>query len=623
MGLKYRPDIDGLRALAVIAVLVFHFRVGQWFSGGFAGVDVFFVISGFLISGMIFDRMDAGRYSILDFYDRRIRRIFPALFVVYAACVALSLLLQFPSEARTLSQALAASSLFVSNILFARADGYFDLLRAHNPLLHTWSLSIEEQFYLFFPLFVFAAARLGRKWRWPLLAAVALVSFVACTWMLGRAPSDAFYLMQYRAWELLAGALVACAPLPKATPRWLAEGLAAAGLTAILASLFLLDESMPFPGPNALGAVLGTAAVIFAGCLKRTATAQLLGLPPMRFFGLISYSLYLWHWPILIFASQSMMVDRNAKIVLILLSIAAATLSWRFIERPFRSKSWSVPLTLGAGAGAMAVAVIAAFSLGPLHQLHPTPARVTAMLDYDHYNASPHFRTGQCFVDASVESFSSFDCGSCLKIVTGKPNVLVYGDSHAAALWYGLQQRHSGIHFLQATAAGCTPVKSGTAERKCAALQSYILEKYLPAHRVDAIVVSGRWARASSAEIQESIAALRRFAPVVLVGPIAEYSPSLPRALAVAMSNGKDWTAVTASRLMPEPAQADARMALLHYPAGVFYVSAYDITAKNRCPLVDAKREPRQFDYGHLTASGSYCLAGEIGKALTPLLRHP
>lgn len=298
----YRPDIDGLRAIAVLAVVLHHLSA-PLLPGGYVGVDVFFVISGYLITSIISREMAEGRFSFASFYERRARRIFPALFAVLAATLVASYALLLPSDMMSTLRAALGTVFFGSNIVFWREmkEGYFaatDL--ALNPLLHTWSLSVEEQFYVFFPVLLLLCYRFTRQQVVPVLLFSAMVSLVGAALLVSSKSVAVFFLSPFRAWELLAGSLLALHTVPPLRSRMLRELIAAAGLLAIVVACFVYDGGTTFPGLAALAPVLGTAALIHAGASGPSLAARLLQLPPMVWVGLISYSLYLWHWPLIV-----------------------------------------------------------------------------------------------------------------------------------------------------------------------------------------------------------------------------------------------------------------------------------------------------------------------------------
>ncbi len=335
-----RRDIDGLRALAVIPVVLFHFGLGL--SGGFVGVDVFFVISGYLITSIIFREINAGRFSFADFWARRARRIMPALSVVLLATLAVGWFIMPASDYSQLGRAVRYQAMFISNILFMRQDGYFNPASDFKPLLHTWSLSVEEQYYIFFPLLMVLLTRYLRHWR-LMLAGLLLVSFSLNVWMIEREPDAAFFLLPMRAWELLCGAMLAVLPVSKRSfAPAIYQAVSLAGLAMVLFAILTFDRTTQFPGWAALMPVLGATAMLWANGQTPTLVGRLLSTRPMVGVGLISYSLYLWHWPIFVYANAASVDGMQAREALmwVALSVALGWLSWRFVELPFREKRW-------------------------------------------------------------------------------------------------------------------------------------------------------------------------------------------------------------------------------------------------------------------------------------------
>ena len=344
--MRYRPEIDGLRAIAVAAVILFHAGFAL-FGGGFVGVDVFFVISGFLITSIIVEELKTGHFSVLRFYERRARRILPALFTVMAACVPFAYRLLSPDDLKDFAQSLAAICLFASNVLFWGESGYFDTQAELKPLLHTWSLAVEEQFYVVFPLLLLAAWRLGRGVLLALIGAIAVASLFTSVDEVRNFPSAAFYLLPSRAWQLLVGALASLvadrwppATLRQPAVRLANEAVGWGGMAMIVLALFLFDERASFPGLNAALPTLGTALVLL-GASDRTSLGQMLAWRPLVGLGLISYSAYLWHQPLFAFTKHALLADlpTDLAIVLCAVTIVLACLSWRYVEQPFRDRS--------------------------------------------------------------------------------------------------------------------------------------------------------------------------------------------------------------------------------------------------------------------------------------------
>jgi peptidoglycan/LPS O-acetylase OafA/YrhL len=335
-GSGYRPEIDGLRALAVVPVVMFHLGLG--FPGGFVGVDVFFVISGFLITGIIRRGIEHESFSLAEFWERRIRRIFPALFVMVVATLAVGSWLLLPNELEELGMSSVAQAFLLANVYFWRDTNYFAGPAEFKPLLHTWSLAVEEQFYLFFPLVLSFFRQLSRKKLFALFTAVALTSFAGSVYGAFFHAGATFFLLPTRAWELLIGCMLAVFPWQcKSAPRR-DSLIAMLGVLAIVLPIFLYNSNTPFPGLAAAPPVLGTAAIIFAtSCTPSVWLCKALSLGPVVFIGLISYSLYLWHWPVIVYTRMYFGHFEWKQIVFAsVVSIILAILSWRFVETPLR-----------------------------------------------------------------------------------------------------------------------------------------------------------------------------------------------------------------------------------------------------------------------------------------------
>ncbi len=340
--MKYRREIDGLRALAVLPVILYHAGFRN-FSGGFVGVDVFFVISGYLITTILVNDLNTGKFSLAKFYERRARRILPALFVVMAACLPFAWAWLPPQDMKNFSQSLISVSAYVSNVFFWQTSGYFDTASELKPLIHTWSLSVEEQFYLLFPIFLLFTQKIGRRFLLALLLLTGGVSFAIAQYLSIRSPAASFYLLPTRAWELLLGGLVAlyCTKSDiKSRKNLHSQVLSLTGFVLIGFSVFVFTEKTPFPGFHALLPTVG-AALIIVFSSEETIIGKFLGSKPFVGIGLISYSAYLWHQPIFAFARQYLNYGELNSLHMIALSIATlpiAYFTWRFVELPFRNK---------------------------------------------------------------------------------------------------------------------------------------------------------------------------------------------------------------------------------------------------------------------------------------------
>ena len=427
-----RRDIDGLRALAVLPVVLFHFGFNT-FSGGFVGVDVFFVISGFLITSILFREISAQRFSFLDFWGRRARRILPALTVVVVVTLALGWLLLTAKDLSDLGRTIRYQSLFISNILFMREDGYFEPASDLKPLLHTWSLAVEEQYYIFFPLMMVLLMRYVRHWRWMLFA-VLLVSFGLNIVYIERRPEFAFFSLPTRAWELLCGAMLAVLPAAKHAPRlWVRQTVGLAGLAAVLLAVFTFDKTTVFPGWAALVPVLGTTALIWSGARGPTLAGQLLSLRPMVWIGLLSYSLYLWHWPIYVYANAISIdgIQPPEALGWIALAVTLAWLSLRFVELPFREKRVFASRSSVLVGGLASIAVLAVVG-SAIRSADGVPQRLSGKAL--EYAQSREWKAGQTdCMQLSTDKALDKVClvGGDQEVA---PTKMFWGDSHTAAL---------------------------------------------------------------------------------------------------------------------------------------------------------------------------------------------
>ena len=434
--LPYRADIDGLRTLAVLPVIAFHAGLGL--DGGYVGVDVFFVISGYLITSLIVLDLKNGRFSLLGFYERRARRILPALFVMMGVTAGVAAVFLMPSDLSDFGMSAIYAALFAGNIWFYKDTGYFNEAAELKPLLHTWSLGIEEQFYLGFPFLMLALFWLTRmRGCFLVIAAGFAFSLALSIWALEDAPLKAFYWPTHRAWELATGALLSIAASNGWLERFkgrhaLALALGILGLALIGSSVLLYGPETPFPGLAALPVCLGTAMVIASGTLAETPVSKLLGTAPMVFVGKLSYSLYLWHWPVLVFAfyvsSGPLTAEQGA--VCLVVAFGLAYVSWRYVEQPFRDRSRFTRTQIFAGAAA-SIAALAAAGAG-FAALNGLPGRmpieIQTLLKRENLVAGRrecHFVTPRRALDGDV----------CIRgDMTREPTFILAGDSHAEAL---------------------------------------------------------------------------------------------------------------------------------------------------------------------------------------------
>lgn len=500
----YRPEIDGLRAIAVVPVILFHAGIAL-FSGGFVGVDVFFVISGYLITSLIQADCMAGRFSIRDFYERRARRIIPALSLVLLVSLAFAWIVAFPEPLKTFGDTLMAVSGFASNIYFWRHAGYFNPGSTQNPLLHTWSLAVEEQFYIGFPLLLALLWRIRlQAWAIRVVLLFTLLSLALAEWAVYVYPTAAFYLAPTRIWELLIGSLLALwQPNARSRmPLWATNTLSAVGLILILVANFAFNERVPFPSLYTLVPVVGAGLCLeFADA--RTWVGSLLKLPLLTGIGLISYSLYLWHQPVLAFAHPiGTNISAQADLpILLLLILVLSYLTWRFVETPFRDRNrvsartifttTAVCGVLFTGAGA-ALHFGQGFPSGPLRHLTPEVDRaLAAAKSYDPKIEACTGDEGRFIPPAKACVFGN---------PNAKPTIALWGDSHAAALTSSLGKllNDTGASALNFTFLGCPPSiglrnQDKGPDHECPRYNLEVVNFLRANPSIETVVVASRW----------------------------------------------------------------------------------------------------------------------------------
>lgn len=493
----YHPEIDGLRAVAVIAVILFHFHV-PGFSGGYVGVDIFFVISGFLISSWVVESMETRTYSLLDFYERRVRRILPALYVVMLATLVPVWFLLLPKDARDFGQSIVATVLFISNILFYNETGYFNPDSTIKPLIHTWSLAVEEQFYIFFPWLAWLSLKGGRKGLAITTGAIALVSFGVAQHQAINHPAAGFFLLPARVWEILLGTWVYLL----GQNRWIrcgretqfSEYVSLLGLTLIVASIALLDAGTPYPSAYTLSPVLGTALLIWFARGSVWVLRALTHRWCLR-VGVLSYSAYLWHQPLYAFYVHHTLLKPGwvASVGLIGLVFLFAYVTWRWVETPLRRGSRGRRVILiGMGLTAVLLCLVGY----ALHKAAGYPDRFSASA-----GLMAQFKPLRHACEQEIDRAEG-ETSACMLGPAGSslPPLLVIGDSHAGMLHGVLQEiaASSGRSMALFSLGGC-PVLLGVdvalgnyAPGVCRNLAEQALA-YASTHRVEKVLLVGRW----------------------------------------------------------------------------------------------------------------------------------
>ena len=501
--LRYRPDIDGLRALAVLPVILYHARL-LGFTGGYVGVDVFFVISGYLITGVIAQDVTANRFSLVRFYARRCRRILPALIFVILLSITVGLIILIPRDLQRLGQSVVASSAFVANVLFWIKTGYFEPAAESHPLLHLWSLAVEEQFYLLYPLLLPLLLQRNIRLARNVLGFLILASFVWSTYEVSVAPARAFFLPASRIWELLAGGVLYLLRAdPGRAKSTQATALAAFGVTLIAVPVLLYTESTPFPGPTAALPVAGTMLLLRAGETGNVVSSYILSHPVAVGLGRVSYSLYLFHWPLLVFANH--VAIRPLTVIettfVLLLSVALSFVSFHFVEKPFR-KGAGLPRTSDkrtmrwAAAGLVPLAMFGLF----LHFANGLPGRVPEEVQKLAAGEEDIIESRDSCMRRTPEEVEHGDlCSLGAKVKRGTTSFLVWGDSHAQAISPAISAaaEAQGTSGLLASRGSCPPLLGvridGYYDDDCVAFDDAVL-KLVDHGRVQTVFLVASWA---------------------------------------------------------------------------------------------------------------------------------
>jgi peptidoglycan/LPS O-acetylase OafA/YrhL len=622
---NHRRDIDGLRAIAVLAVVLFHLGF-RFTPGGYVGVDVFFVISGYLITRQIDTEIGAGRFTLISFYERRVRRIAPALVVFLAGTALVAWRVLLPADLVDFGRSLVASIASVSNIYFWATRDYFTQ-GSSSALIHTWSLAVEEQFYLLFPLLLLVLRRRTRRMTLLVLAIVAVTSFAVSSATLSRHPQADFYLLPQRAWELMCGALLALIGVRGLRSYPVREAVAACGLMLIAIAVGRFSSITPFPGPMAALPCLGAVLILAAGEAGATITAGLLSLPPLAGVGLISYSVYLWHVPLIVLMpystrityghvlgrllpmlspAQAITVERI--LFLLTLSMLLGWLSWRFVEQPIRYgrlRPSGPKLFRMASVAALLLTVSGVATI----TAHGFPRRFSPSTLAIVTPPAIDYRYQTCLV-ADPEKL---DRAQCLTVNPHKPNWIILGDSHGGQLYHGLHTVYPELNVMQYTLLDCKPMPSTHAGESgpCHDAMATFYADWLAQHPEVGVVLAANWQTYDVSRLGGAIDRLRTQGHhVVLIGPIMHYDMPLPQLLA----NGKD-ADVTAER--HRLAWADALDAQMKAQAAttwhVPYFSYPDaFCALGRCRHWTGPLAPLQFDETHLTNAGSVMAAAAM-----------
>jgi peptidoglycan/LPS O-acetylase OafA/YrhL len=637
LSLKYRADIDGLRAVAVLSVVAFH-ASSRLLSGGFVGVDIFFVISGYLISKIIFSELKDGTFSFLHFYSRRIRRIFPSLILVLASSWAVGYIWLSPSDYESLGKHIVAGAGFVANFGYWQETGYFDTASDLKPLLHLWSLGVEEQFYVVWPIILLASWKfLGNFGRVIVVALVA--SFAMNVVLIQLDPADAFYLPVSRFWELLVGGGLAWLSISQNVSSFSVSekarhAISIAGATLILVALFGINKAMLFPGWWAILPVVGAALLIFAGPTA-IVNKQVLSCQPVVFVGLISYPLYLWHWPMFAF-TRIAGHDFKYRAVATVFAFVLSYLTYRYFEQPIRSGALKtnrqVPIILSILI--FCIGCVGAATYQSAGYAKRFPDYIANVIRYDKTFDLGVWRSGTCFNLKAADYEHNFDEVCKGDIVRRKDGgVLLWGDSIAASLFPGLAkfQSERGYALAQYTTSNCPPFLEFDSpyNKHCRSVNLVVADRIIDI-KPETVVLSGYWIEYTNyagftngfnvtGMLAKTIAFLQASGVkrIIIVGPLPLWRPELPKIVF------SEWTlhkeiptpAISSIGLEVDSFAFDKEMAAKVRPLGVEYVSAMEILCDGKACMTRVGEDWRDlttFDTMHLTEPGAYFLAKRI-----------
>ena len=637
--MKYRSEIDGLRAIAVIAVIFFHAGFSL-FPGGYVGVDVFFVISGYLIASLIFSEIEKNEFSLLKFYERRIRRIFPALFFIILLTTPLAWFYFLPNELQNYAKSIISILVFSSNFYFFSKSGYFEGVSDYQPLLHTWSLSIEEQFYLFFPIFVIFLYKFFKNYKLTIIL-ILLFSSLMFTQLGGNLKTSypfieekffffsqsiftTFFFPFGRVWEIMFG-VTAAIILNRINGQTNIKSnlLSFIGLALIFYSIFYFDNHTPFPSFYTLIPVVGTTLIIFFA-QKGTLINILLSNKQLVLIGLISYSAYLIHQPLFVFFSDKLVFsfENYGKLILILFIFVFAFLSWKFVEQPFRKKNFieKKQIFMIAFVSWFILLLIAVF-LAFVDNIHNKKLiSQEGKLFLDNYKGEEIIKKLSdesliCAFFDSTYTKSSID-KSCYENNSDKPSILVWGDSHANALVPGLKKIFNNKYFIKNIwSAGCKPNMKITQHLGCDRHNNFA--KKIIETSVNEILILAQWNYHSLTNFNEisEFAKKNGVKKIIVVGPTPQRTSSLPLIIAKNNLFKNDYINIGMDKYIL--AEDKKLKKILTDNENLIYISLIDHFCRNGSCLMFLDKAPKNdnlitYDYGHLSLSGSIYVANNI-----------
>jgi peptidoglycan/LPS O-acetylase OafA/YrhL len=600
--MKFRYDINALRCIAVLGVIFFHYNI-LFFNGGFSGVDIFFVISGYLMSKIIIGGINKNDFSIVDFYNKRLKRIVPALLFLVFIITFIGFFFYFPNWYEINEGNAAASLTFISNIVYWKKTNYFDPSSDTNMFLHTWSLSVEWQFYLLYPLVLLFLNKVIKKTKVYLIVFTASTLFLLLFSILftHHTATASFYLFPSRAWEMFAGGLAylfeSRVKIDKSR-----KYIAIAGYIMLLLSLVMLNSQMPWPGTYTILPVFGTLLVIIANCND----FRVLKLEVVQFLGRISYSLYLWHWPLYVLMQYfGIKMDALSIILLILASVGIAAFSFKYIES-IKFKSSKKLLIIAA----LLIVCTTIFSFVSVNHIifSPVTVNLDAYTKMHKKENTQQFNLGTCFMNSDNAGIKDFKKEDCLYIDSNKKNILLIGDSHAAQFSESLRDvfKTRNINLLQSTASGCFPLVNKNGLSRCSDIIGFIYDSFIVNHadKIDGVIISAHWIDEENMhatliyDIKNTIAYLQKYKlPVIIIGQNKTYIIPYP---SIAAKEYQYKVKISANYVDQRSYKIND---LLSKNLNPYYINIY--ASMDSFPKVSANHVPYMFDMNHFTKYGT------------------
>lgn len=614
-----RKDIEGLRALAVLSVILFHLDFA-FIPGGFLGVDIFFVISGYLISRNILQDLGKGKFSFKTFYAKRARRLLPALFATLLCTLLASFFIFSPDDSLRLAKVAISSVFSLSNFFFWSELGYFDSSAELKPLLHTWSLSVEEQFYIVWPSFLVVLYSI-RKYRlfWPTIILTAIASLVLAQNAQSDNQGAAFFLTPFRIFEFCIGALIVTLPRILTQSNIYSELFFALGLAGLASSVVLFSDQTPMPGLYSLVPCIATALIIYAA--NPDYLGRLLNNRVMVYTGAISYSLYLVHWPVIVFFKyhfglESGLLEKGG---LLLSFFLLSSLMYRYIETPLRVpfRHTTTKRTNGFAYIVSAALIIflvsgqAIYTQGWRFRL-PESIRAIPSVDQMWTERNPVVRVGECFL-MKTQSFSQFNQQTCLNLKPDRRNYLVLGDSFAADSYHILSTAYKDVNFVQATAESCSPILGAYQYESCQSLLDFIFFDFLPNSKIDGVILSSSWRYNDAPQIKKAIEFLyTQTDEVVVIGSGIRFMEGVPKLIVDSGSSSiNEMESYANTHIHSSEREGNAALREAIEPLAPF-IDYQKYQCPDLCKIFTANGDLAFIDFGHLTLSGSNELAHKI-----------